>query len=104
MNTVSARRYGISDDEIAALDDYEHGPFDEREKAAIRLATIMSWREPTGTVDDDLLAQLQEYFSDGEIMELAMVCAVLTGMAKLLFAFDLADKEAPCPFNAPDGS
>lgn len=52
-------------------------------------------------VDDTLMAQLQEQFSDAQIIELSMVCAVLTGMAKMLFALDVVEKEANCPFLAP---
>lgn len=35
---------------------------------------------------------------DAEIMELAMVMAILTGMAKILFAFNFVEKEAYCSF------
>ncbi|GIW05352.1 MAG: hypothetical protein KatS3mg060_0157 [Dehalococcoidia bacterium] len=49
-------------------------------------------------MDDDLLARLQAEYTDGQIMEIAVVCAVLTGMAKLLFAFDLGEREDYCPF------
>jgi hypothetical protein len=31
-------------------------------------------------------------------MEIGMVCAVLCGMAKLLFTFDLAEREDYCTF------
>ena len=79
------------------MDDFENGPFDEREKAALQLATVMAWTAPRGYVDDTLEAQLREYFSDAQIVELGMVCASLVGMAKLLFAFDWADKEDYCP-------
>jgi alkylhydroperoxidase family enzyme len=57
----------------------------------------MAWTAPRGYVDDVLEAQLKEHFSDGQIVELGMVCAQLVGMAKLLFAFDWADKEDYCP-------
>ncbi|MFN8532699.1 MAG: hypothetical protein U0556_04055 [Dehalococcoidia bacterium] len=49
-------------------------------------------------MDDELLARLQAAFSDGEIIEFAVVCAMLTGMAKMLFAFDLGQREEYCPF------
>ena len=39
---------------------------------------------------------LNENFSDAEIMELAMLMAVLVGMAKMLFAFNLVEKEDYC--------
>ena len=79
------------------MDVFENGPFDEREKAVLRLATVMAWTAPRGYVDDILEAQLREYFSDAQIVELGMVCAQLVGMAKLLFVLDWADKEDYCP-------
>ena len=48
-------------------------------------------------VDDQLATELRRHYTDGQIMELAMVIAILTGMARLLFAFDLADREQACP-------
>ena len=91
------RRYGLGEAEIEAVWDFENGPFDEAEKAAMRLAGVLSNAEPDGRVDQRLMAQLQTHFTDGQIMELAMVCAVITGMAKMIFAFDLAKKDAVCP-------
>lgn len=48
-------------------------------------------------VDDHLAAKLRRHYTDGQIMELAMVIAILVGMARLLFALDLADREDACP-------
>jgi hypothetical protein len=47
-------------------------------------------------VDETLLEELQKNFSDAEIIELAMVMAILIGMAKMLFAFNFVEKEAYC--------
>lgn len=77
--------------------DIDSGPFTGAEKAALALATILSNAVPDGTVDEDLGARLRRNYTDGQIMELAMVIAILTGMAKLLFALDLADREDACP-------
>ena len=41
---------------------------------------------------------LSEHFDDAQIIELGMVGAFLSGMAKFLFVFDLVEKEADCPF------
>ncbi|MCL6649613.1 MAG: hypothetical protein K6U89_14920 [Chloroflexi bacterium] len=48
---------------------------------------------------------MQRHFSDGTILEIAVVIAVLTGMAKLLFALDLGEREEYCPFpgHSPGG-
>lgn len=86
---------------MEALDSFESGPFDEWEKGALRLASTIALTSPYGVVDDTLMAQLQEHFSDAQIIELSMVCGILSGMAKMLFALDVVEKEAYCPFIPP---
>ena len=97
---VQALAAGLSEAALDALPDYEHGPFSAAEKAALALADEMALTRPTGRLTPALYARLQSHFSDGELLELAMVMAVLCGMAKCLFAFDLVEKEAGCPFPA----
>ena len=58
---------------------------------------------PDGVVDEELAAELRRYYTDGQIMELAMVIAILTGMPRLLFAFDLTDREQACPVGRVPG-
>lgn len=101
MNTASSRQHGISDEEIQALGTFELAPFSEREKAALQLATVLAHTSPKGVVDAELMRQLQVHFTDGEIVELSMVMAVLIGMAKMLFAFDWVGREDYCPFPQP---
>ncbi len=89
---------GFTDDELDALADYENGPFSPAERAAIALADELALTKPMGRLTPSLYARLSKHFSDGEIYELGMIMAVLCGMAKFLFAFDLVEKEASCPF------
>ena len=77
--------------------DIWSGPFTEAEKAALALATVLSNAVQDGVVDEELATELRRHYADGQIMELAMVIAILVGMARLLFAFDLADRELGCP-------
>ena len=77
------------------LDRYSEYPFSSREKAALRLAQRLSLYSKED-IDDSLLHDLQENFSDAEIIEMAMVIAILVGMAKMLFAFNFVEKEACC--------
>ena len=81
----------------AVAGDIDSGPFTEAEKAALALATILSNAVQDGVVDEKLAAELRRHYTDGQIMELAMVIAILVGMARLLFALDLADREDACP-------
>ncbi len=101
MNTVSARRNGVTDEQIEALDTFETGPFSEQEKVALRFAGKMALTEPHGEVDDNLMAQMQEHFSDAQIAELAVVLCVDVGWAKMLFTLDWAEKETSCYYRHP---
>ncbi|HET9743710.1 MAG TPA: hypothetical protein VFQ00_13250 [Terriglobales bacterium] len=64
-----ARRLGWSDEQIEHLADFEsRSDFDEREKAALRLAEIET-RDPHA-FDDAHWADLRRHFDEGEIIEL----------------------------------
>ncbi len=103
-NRVDARQAGLTVEEIDALDHYESGPFSERDMAALRLADEMRLTRGDGALDEKLYASLAEHFSDAEILELGLVLGVLAGMAKFMFAFDLVEKEANCPFPSANQS
>ena len=98
-NRQDALAAGLTEAEIEGLSDYENAPFSAAEKAALRLADQMLLTNPDGELSQSLYDDLKEYYSDGELLELGMVMAVLAGMAKFLFAFDLVEKEEYCPFN-----
>lgn len=95
---AGARAAGVPEEQIEGLDEYETGPFSDKEKAALALADVMVLTNPMGSVDEDIYARCREHFSDGEMIELGMIMAVLCGMAKFIFAFDLVEKEDYCPF------
>jgi AhpD family alkylhydroperoxidase len=97
-DTRAALAAGVPQAQIDGLDDYEHGPFSEQEKAALALADVMALTNPTGYVSTALYARARRHFSDGELVELGVIMAVLCGMAKLIFAYDLVEKEDTCPF------
>ncbi len=99
-NRPDALEAGVAQEQIDQLDEYESGPFSERERAALALADQMVLTNPSGTLDAALHERLKKHFDPAEIMELGMVMAVLTGMAKMLFTFDLVEKENNCPFPA----
>ena len=100
-NRVAALEAGLSEDDIAALEDYPASSLGEPEKAALRLADQMLLTNPGGELDEALYTELRRHFSDAEILELGVVLGVLTGMAKFLFAFDLVAREASCPIHPP---
>ena len=97
-DTAAALAAGISQDQVDALPDYENGPFSADQKAALALADIMVLTNPKGQLSEETYARARKHFSDAQILELGMIMAVLSGMAKMLFAFDCVEKEDYCPF------
>ncbi len=95
---VAALQAGVSEAEIDALPNYETGPFTAAEKAALALADVMVLTNPKGAVSRELYTRAKAHFTDGEMVELGMIMAVLCGMAKFIFAYDLVEKEDTCPF------
>lgn len=103
-NRVDALSAGLTGAEIDALSDYENASFSDAEKAVLRLADQMLLTNPDGALSQSLYDDLRKHFTDGELLELGLVMAVLSGMAKLLFAFDLVEKEDYCIFGAHGNS
>ena len=97
-NRQDALAAGLTETEIDGLNNYENAVFSAAEKAALRLADQMLLTNPDGELSKTLYDDLKRYFSDGELLELGLIMAVLSGMAKFLFAFDLVEKEEYCIF------
>jgi len=97
-DTAAALEAGISQQKIDSLASYEDGPFTDKEKAALALADVMVLTNPKGAVSKELYGRCREHFTDGEMYELGIIMAVLCGMAKFIFAYDLVEKEDYCPF------
>ena len=95
---IASLAAGLSEAEVDAIATPETGPYDERQKAALALADVMVLTNPMGHVSRELYARLKHSFTDAELVELGLIMAVLTGMAKFIFAFDLVEKEDTCPF------
>jgi uncharacterized peroxidase-related enzyme len=71
-NTAGAKKVGITEDEMRALQTEQDQDFNEPERAAIRYA-----RELTRTADaDETRAALTEHFSSEQIVEITLVAAV----------------------------
>ena len=103
-NRVDALGAGLTGAEIDALSDYENASFSDAEKAVLRLADQMLLTNPDGALSQSLYDDLRKHFTDGELLELGLIMAVLSGMAKFLFAFDLVEKEDYCVFGAHGNS
>ncbi len=95
---IAALDAGVPQAQIDTLSDYENGPFSDKEKAALALADVMVLTNPKGHVTKAIYGRARAHFSDGEMVELGVIMAVLCGMAKMIFAYDLVEKEDYCPF------
>ncbi|NDE02712.1 MAG: carboxymuconolactone decarboxylase family protein, partial [Gammaproteobacteria bacterium] len=80
------------------IDDPAASCWSPAERAVLELASAMALTSPRGTLTEDNYRRLREHFDDAQIVELGMTMAVLTGMAKFLFAFDLVEREEYCEF------
>jgi hypothetical protein len=58
----------------------------------------MSLGNSGGVVSPELHDDLVRHFDNEQLLELGVTMAVLTGMAKFLFAFDLVERESYCEF------
>ncbi|MCW1383806.1 carboxymuconolactone decarboxylase family protein [Novosphingobium sp. KCTC 2891] len=95
---IAAMAAGVSAEQVDAITRWQDGPFSARERGALELADVMVLTNPTGMVTADIYARLKECFSDGELVELGVIMAVLGGMAKFVYAFDLLERMDTCPF------
>jgi alkylhydroperoxidase family enzyme len=94
----------VTQPQIDAIQDIENGPFSPAERAVLRLAEQMELTNLNGYLHPQLYEALKSHFDDGQIFELGMITAILAGMAKFLFVFDLVTKEPYCPIGSPEES
>jgi alkylhydroperoxidase family enzyme len=97
-NRLAAAEAGLSEAQLRAIDDPAAEVWNDQERAVLELASRMSLLQPAGVLDAELYGRLRRHFDDGELFELGMTMAVLTGMAKFLFVYDLVEREDYCAF------
>lgn len=96
-NTNSALEAGVTAEQVDNIRRIAAQCFDARDRAVLRLADEMALPNMAGELTPERAAELRVHFNEAEMVELGMVAAVLTGMAKMLFVFDLVSREADCP-------
>jgi alkylhydroperoxidase family enzyme len=96
-NSVDCLAVGITQAQIDNVLTPTAQHFDDKDLAVIQLADEMMLQNMTGQLTPALYARLRKYYSDAQIVEMGFVAAVLTGMAKYVFVFDLVDREELCP-------
>jgi AhpD family alkylhydroperoxidase len=70
---ASAGKKGATDEQIAAVADFERGPYSPKEKLGFRLADRLH-HGPRG-VDDAFYGELKNAFNDSELVELFLTAA-----------------------------
>ena len=81
------RREGITEELVAALRDYERGPFSEREKAALRYADRLF--ADHHAVDDVLWADLRARFTEDELLELTWALSEFIALGKVIYVLGI---------------
>lgn len=96
-NSAGAKDAGYTQAQIEAIEG-DRSVFTEAEQAVLALADEFLMTNIQGHLSPELYARLKQHFDDAEILELGTVMSYLGGLAKLLFVFDLAEKEEYCIF------
>lgn len=96
-NTEGAKEAGYSVEQLDAIEG-DRSIFTDAERAVLKLADEFLMTNQHGHLEPELYAELKRHFDDAQILELGTVMSFLGGLAKLLFVFDLAEKEETCPF------
>ena len=106
QNVPGALEAGISQQQIDAMiaGHCEEGPFTEADQAVLAFADQMVLTNMNGDMSAELFARLRRHFSEAEILELGVVMAIISGMAKLSFILRLVEKEDYCPFVPRDST
>ena len=104
FNTVEAQKAGITNEQIDAIFDSGDPVWDEKDRAVIMLAEEMMLQNMEGQLSKELHERLSRHFDAGQIVELGFVAAVLTGVAKWIFTYDIVNREETCPIRIPQGA
>jgi alkylhydroperoxidase family enzyme len=87
---------GLTEEKLLATMNFENsGLFDEREKAALRFATLFKDSDD-GIDSDQVYDDLKKHFSEEEIIELALLCAQTDGVGKFARSLKMRTWEEAC--------
>ncbi len=101
FNTVEALEAGVTQAQIDAIFEPDAEVWDDRDRAVLALADEMMLQNMQGHLSPALYRRLRAHYDDGEIVEIGFIAAVLTGVAKWIFTFDMVNREETCPIERP---
>lgn len=94
----SAGRAGVSTDKIRTAFEFEHAElFDDRERAALRLAVLGG---TGGSPSPDLVRAMHEHFSDEEVIEIVSVIALFGFLNRWNALLDTQLESIPAKYHA----
>ena len=94
-----AQSEGLAEDKVAELHNFETSEnFTDREKAAIRYATLFKTSDD-GVDSDQVYDDLRVHFSEEEIIELGLFCAETDGAGKFVRSLQVLSWEEACDIN-----
>jgi alkylhydroperoxidase family enzyme len=80
---------------MATMDFEKSSLFSDRERAALRFATLFKDSDD-GIDSDDVYSDMKKHFSDEEIIELALLCAETDGVGKFARSLRMRTWEEAC--------
>jgi uncharacterized peroxidase-related enzyme len=84
---ASGRRTGIDEALVAQITDYEHGPFTERERAALALSDALVL-DPTD-LPEAVIERVRRHFSPDEVLELVWAICLWIETGRLFAAAEV---------------
>jgi uncharacterized peroxidase-related enzyme len=97
-HTASARMKGASEEKIAAVKDFETGPYTEKEKQGFRVAEGL--HRGGRHVSDDAYAELQRHFTEKEIIELFLTAAAFEMFPRFIDGLQIPTTPLPAAKSA----
>jgi uncharacterized peroxidase-related enzyme len=99
-HSASAKMKGASEEKIAAVKDFETGPYTEKEKQGFRLADRL--HQGGRNVPDEAFAELQQHFTEKEIIELFLTAAAFEMFPRFIDGLHIPTTPLPAAKSAPD--
>jgi AhpD family alkylhydroperoxidase len=96
-HSLSAKQKGATDEQIGAMQDFEHGPFSESEKMGFRYADRL--HRSAAEIDDAFYAQIKNVYKDLQILELTAVAAAFEFFPRFVDALRIPVTPVP---NTPE--
>ncbi|MBM3503769.1 MAG: carboxymuconolactone decarboxylase family protein [Alphaproteobacteria bacterium] len=93
----AARSVGITDEQLDHIMDDDAPCFSPKHRAVLKFARQMALTNMEGELSPELHDELKAHFDDGQIYNMGVAAAVLTGWAKMIFVLDTVEKTASCP-------